>query len=268
MQEQIDKVVEILVKAKNAVALTGAGISTESGIPDFRSPGGLWSKVDPGEFSIDRFLQNPGRFWRLNLSLKQSGEFDLASAEPNLAHFALAKLERLDILKCLITQNVDNLHQRAGSVEVVEFHGNFLRAVCMKCKTLEPINEVEERLMSGQEDTPRCLKCGGILKPDAIFFGEAIPARALMISQIQSQKCDTLLVIGTSLQVFPAAQIPIAVKVKTPPAIVIEINREPSALHKQVSDILLVGTASEIMAELIEKLEKRVGVTSALNLTI
>ncbi|MCL5124859.1 MAG: NAD-dependent deacylase [Deltaproteobacteria bacterium] len=255
MEKQIKKVVEILAKAKNVVALTGAGMSTESGIPDFRSPGGLWTKIDPGEFSIDRFLQNPSRFWRLNLRLKQSGEFDLASAKPNPAHLALAQMERLNILKCLITQNIDNLHQRAGSVEVVEFHGNFLRAVCLKCKALEPIDDVEERIMSGQEETPRCLKCGGVLKPDAIFFGEAIPSRALMISQIQSQKCDVLLVIGTSLQVFPAAQIPIAVKIKAPPATVIEINREPSALHEQVSDMLLIGSASEIMTKIINRLE-------------
>ncbi|MCX5871898.1 MAG: NAD-dependent deacylase [Deltaproteobacteria bacterium] len=264
MDEQIEKVVDILLQAKNVVALTGAGISTESGIPDFRSPGGLWSKVDPGEFSIDRFLQNPGRFWRLSLNLKTSGEFDLASAEPNPAHFALAKMESLGVLKCVITQNVDNLHQRAGSVEVVEFHGNLLRAVCMKCKALEPIQNVEDRIASGQEETPRCLMCGGILKPDAIFFGEAIPSRALMTSQIQSQKCDALLVIGTSLQVFPAAQIPIAAKMKTPPATVIEINRDPSALHKQVTDVLVIGSASEIMTSLIERLEKELGETSTL----
>ncbi|MGC8604996.1 MAG: SIR2 family NAD-dependent protein deacylase, partial [Desulfomonilaceae bacterium] len=127
----------------------------------------------------------------------------------------------------------------------------------LKCKALEPIEDVEERIMSGQEETPRCQKCGGVLKPDAIFFGEAIEARSLMVSQIQSQKCDALLVVGTSLQVFPAAQIPITVKIKTPPATVIEINREPSALHKQVSDILLIGNASEIMTLIIEKLEKR-----------
>lgn len=256
MDEQIEQVAGLLVNAKNAVALTGAGISTESGIPDFRSPGGLWSRVDPGEFSIDRFLQNPGRFWKLNLGLKQSGDFDLAAAEPNPAHFALARMEHLGIIKCVITQNVDNLHQRAGSVEVVEFHGNLLRAVCLKCKAVEPMDDVEERMTSGQDAMPRCLKCGGILKPDAVFFGEAIPPRAMMISQIQSSKCDVLLVIGTSLQVFPAAQIPIAVRIKTPPAKVIEINREPSALRDQVTDILFLGSASEIMTKLIDRLER------------
>ncbi|MFH0960064.1 MAG: NAD-dependent deacylase [Pseudomonadota bacterium] len=256
MDKRIEQVAKLLLNAKNAVALTGAGISTESGIPDFRSPGGLWSKVDPGEFSIDRFLQNPERFWQLNLSLKQSGAFDLVAAKPNPAHFALAKMEHLGIIKYIITQNVDNLHQRAGSVEVVEFHGNLLRAVCLKCKALEPIDEVEERIISGKEKMPRCLKCGGILKPDAVFFGEAIPSRAMMISQIQTSKCDVLLVIGTSLQVFPAAQIPIAVRTKNPPATVIEINREPSALHDQVTDILFLGSASEIMKSLIDRLEE------------
>jgi NAD-dependent deacetylase len=168
-------------------------------------------------------------------------------------------MEHLGVIKCVITQNVDNLHQRAGSVEVVEFHGNLLRAVCLKCKALEPIDEVEERITSGQERMPRCLKCGGILKPDAVFFGEAIPSRAMMISQIQSSKCDVLLVIGTSLQVFPAAQIPISVRVKTPPAKVIEINREPSALRDQVTDILFLGSASEIMKRLIDRLEEELG---------
>ena len=257
MDEQIEQVAGLLANAKNAVALTGAGISTESGIPDFRSPGGLWSRVDPGEFSIDRFLQNPGRFWKLNLNLKQSGDFDLAAAEPNAAHFALARMEHLGIMKCVITQNVDNLHQRAGSVEVVEFHGNLLRAVCLKCKAVEPMDDVEERMTSSQDAMPRCLRCGGILKPDAVFFGEAIPPRAMMISQIQSYKCDVLLVIGTSLQVFPAAQIPIAVRTKTPPAKVIEINREPSALRDQVTDILFLGSASEIMQKLIDRLERK-----------
>jgi len=252
MQELIAKTAERITEAKNVVALTGAGVSTESGIPDFRSPGGLWTKIDPGEFSIDRFLQNPSRFWRLHLELKMSGEFDMASAEPNAAHHALARMEQMGHLKCIITQNVDNLHQRAGSVEVVEFHGNLLRAACMKCRALEPIAKVEERLAQGDEETPRCVKCGGLLKPDAVFFGEAIPSRALMVSQVQTQKCDLLLVVGTSLQVFPAAQIPISVKMKYPPATVVEINREPSALHEQVTDMLLLGSAGEILTKVME----------------
>jgi NAD-dependent deacetylase len=265
MDEMLDKVADSLIAAKNAVALTGAGISTESGIPDFRSPGGLWTKIDPGEFAIDRFLQNPSRFWRLHLQLKASGEFDMASAEPNAGHSALARLEHLGILKCIITQNVDNLHQKAGSVEVVEFHGNLLRAACMKCRGLEPIAAVEERLSVGTEETPRCAKCGGLLKPDAVFFGEAIPSKALMVSQVQSQKCDVLLVVGTSLQVFPAAQIPLSVKLKYPPAQVIEINREPSALHEQVTDILLLGGAGEILSRLKDRVESKMTAASEEN---
>jgi len=255
MDDLIARTAEKLTKAKNAVALTGAGVSTESGIPDFRSPGGLWTRIDPGEFSIDRFLQNPSRFWRLHLELKMSGDFDMASADPNPAHYALARMEQMGYLKCVITQNVDNLHQRAGSVEVVEFHGNLLRAACMKCRALEPICEVEERLTRGEEETPRCIKCGGLLKPDAVFFGEAIPSRALMVSQVQSQKCDLLLVVGTSLQVFPAAQIPLSVKLKYPPATVVEINREPSAMHEQVTDILLLGSAGDILSRVMDCLD-------------
>jgi len=257
MEHLVARAAESLMKANNVVALTGAGISTESGIPDFRSPGGLWTRVDPGEFSIDRFLQNPARFWRLHLELKASGDFDLAAAEPNAAHYALARMEQMGILKCIITQNVDNLHQRAGSVEVVEFHGNLLRAICMKCRRLEPIGEVEERLKANSDDVPRCDQCGGVLKPDAVFFGEAIPSRALMVSQVQSHKCDVLLVIGTSLQVFPAAQIPLSVKLKYPPATVVEINKEPSAMHEQVTDVLLLGSAGEILTRVMEQIEAR-----------
>jgi NAD-dependent deacetylase len=179
----------------------------------------------------------------------------MASADPNPAHYALARMEQMGYLKCVITQNVDNLHQRAGSVEVVEFHGNLLRAACMKCRALEAIGEVEERLTRGEEETPRCIKCGGLLKPDAVFFGEAIPSRALMVSQVQSQKCDLLLVVGTSLQVFPAAQIPLTVKLKYPPATVVEINREPSAMHEQVTDILLLGSAGDILSRVMDCLD-------------
>lgn len=257
MDHLIEKAAESLAQSRNAVALTGAGISTESGIPDFRSPGGLWEKVDPGEFSIDRFLQNPLRFWKLHLELKKSGEFDLASADPNPAHHALARMEELGVLKALITQNVDNLHQKAGSREVVEFHGNLLRAACMKCRTVEPIEEVEARVAADGTETPRCGDCGGLVKPDAVFFGEAIPGPALSISNEQTGKCDVLLVVGTSLQVYPAAQIPLAMKMKNPPATVIEVNREPSALHSQVTDTLILGSAGEVLTKLIAALEKR-----------
>jgi NAD-dependent deacetylase len=167
-------------------------------------------------------------------------------------------MEQMGILKCVITQNVDNLHQRAGSMEVVEFHGNLMRAACLKCRAKEPIEDVEGRLAESMEDIPRCRKCDGLLKPDAVFFGEPIPSKALMISEVQSQKCDVLLVVGTSLQVYPAAQIPISVKLKFPPAFVVEVNREPSALHAQVADLLLLGSASQILSKLLEALDRHV----------
>lgn len=255
MEDLIAKAAQILARSRNAVALTGAGVSTESGIPDFRSPGGLWTRIDPGEFSIDRFLQNPSRFWRMHMQLKASGDFNMAAANPNAAHYALARMEQMGLLKCVITQNVDNLHQRAGSVEVVEYHGNLLRAACMKCRALEPIEFVEQRLEDGEEETPRCRKCEGLLKPDAVFFGEAIPSKALMVSQVQAYKCDVLLVVGTSLQVYPAAEIPMTVKMKDPPATVIEINMEPSALSRNVSDLVLLGSAGQIVSKLLENLE-------------
>ena len=189
------------------------------------------------------------------LGLKASGEFDLGAAFPNAAHYALARLEQMGILKCIITQNVDNLHQRAGSVEVVEFHGNLLRACCLKCRAKEPIELVESRMAEGNQEAPRCQKCDGLLKPDAVFFGEPIPSKALMVSDLQSQKCDYLLVIGTSLQVYPAAQIPITVKMRNPSATIVEVNREASALNREVTDLLLLGSAGEIMTKIVDALE-------------
>jgi NAD-dependent deacetylase len=263
MDELIQEAARCLAQSKHVLALTGAGISTESGIPDFRSPGGLWTRVDPGEFSIDRFLQNPGRFWRIHMRLKASGDFNMAAADPNPGHRALARLEQLGKLKCLITQNVDNLHQRAGSVDVVEYHGNLLRAVCLKCRAREPIEYVEARLEEGAEEVPRCRRCDGLLKPDAVFFGEAIPSKALVVSQVEAQKCDVLLVVGTSLQVYPAAEIPVTVKAKQPPAVVIEVNLEPSSLCRRVTDMLLLGSSSEILSKLMEGVEKELSAAAA-----
>ena len=198
-----------------------------------------------------------GDFGGIHLDMKASGDFNLGIAKPNPAHYALARMEKVGAMKCVITQNVDNLHQKAGSVEVVEFHGNLLRAACMRCKNTEPIEQVEARLQSGEWDIPRCSQCGGLVKPDAVFFGEAIPPRALSVSQIQTARCDVLLLVGTSLQVYPAAQIPQAVKFKNPPAVVIEVNREPSALQQMVTDVLILGSAGEILEKLADKVEEK-----------
>jgi NAD-dependent deacetylase len=263
----VDKAVELLLEAKHAVVLTGAGISTESGVPDFRSPGGIWERYDPGIFFIERFLADPEEVWRAMLAMHGSGEFSLWNAQPNPGHKALAYLESIGIIKVVITQNIDNLHQKAGSRNVIEFHGNMLFARCIECRRKYGYEEVISELETSFP--PRC-GCGGILKPDAVFFGEAIPQDALRRSFREAEECDLMLVIGTSAQVEPAASLPLIAKgmgsfitrrrdiplLKTRCS-VLEINRTPTPLTRRVSDFLVQGSAGEILSLIEAKIRQR-----------
>ncbi|ROR01491.1 SIR2 family NAD-dependent protein deacylase [Desulfosoma caldarium] len=196
-----------------AVALTGAGISVESGIPDFRSPGGLWSKYDPMEYGdIRSFRANPGKVWRMLIDM----EHMLIDAAPNAAHYALATLEREGFLKGVITQNVDSLHQRAGSRHVVEFHGHGRSARCDWCG-----REVPREALKVQDVPPRCV-CGGPMRPNFVFFGEDIPRAAYLQAMHMMERCDVLLVVGTSATVAPASHLPLMAKDRG--AFVIEVN--------------------------------------------
>ena len=265
----IDKTVDLLLHAKHAIVLTGAGISTESGVPDFRSPGGIWERYDPTMFFIERFLADPEEVWRCMMDMNRSNEFQLWDALPNKGHRALAYLEDIGIIKTIITQNIDNLHQKAGNRNVIEFHGNMLHAKCMKCRKRygykQVLMELEERF------PPRC-SCGGILKPDAVFFGEAIPPDALKKSFTEAEDCDLMLVIGTSAQVEPAASLPLIAKGMNPqlagPRIipipkdqcyVIEINWEPTPLTGRVSDFLIQGTAGEVLFSIEQTIKDKKG---------
>jgi NAD-dependent deacetylase len=246
MSELIERTADILAGATCVVALTGAGISVESGIPPFRGKGGLWEKMDPMTVAhIDAFMDDPETVW--NLLIKDMKTV-LDKARPNPGHAGLAALERLGILQTVITQNVDGLHQMAGNSDVIEFHGNFAWQRCLDCD-----RSIETSRVDLSRIPPRC-SCGGILRPDCIFFGEMIPADALIRSQRVSAACDVMLVIGTSAMVQPAATMPLIAKDNG--AIIIEINPEPTPLTSRIGTLTLLGGAGSIMPRLIEAVRR------------
>lgn len=240
MNDLIEQAAADIKAADVAVALTGAGVSTESGIPDFRSRDGLWSRYDINEYGhIDAFHRNPGRVWRMLREM-----LSLLDAEPNPAHRALAALEEMGYLDAVVTQNVDNLHQEAGSRTVVEFHGNFTRVVCLKCGSRYRASDIVLDALP-----PRC-ECGGVLKPDGVFFGEQIPPEAYRRAMALAQACDVLLVVGTSATVSPANQLPYLVKARH--GTVIEVNTEPTELTDTLSDYLIRGKAGEVLPRIVD----------------
>lgn len=191
--------------ADSVVAMTGAGVSTASGIPDFRSEDGIWTEYDPNDFHISRFRSDPAGFWRERVALIEDLFGD--GVEPNAAHEALVELESSGNLDTLITQNVDGLHQAAGSEAPIEIHGNGNQTICTDCDARSDIDPVMERVKSG-EAPPTCEECGGVLKPDVVLFGESLPRAALLRAQSASRDADTFLAIGSSLTVEPAASLP------------------------------------------------------------
>lgn len=195
---------DLILSSENAVALTGAGISTESGIPDYRSPGtGLWEKMDQSVVSLEGFKRNPSKYYEYAIGLHPIRQ----AARPNPAHMLLAALEREGRLKGIITQNVDGLHQDAGSGAVHELHGSLRQVVCLSCSSLHSMDEAMERVLSG-ENPPLCPGCGDILKPNAVFFGEMLPTVPWQKSLELARKADLFIAIGSSLQVSPANTLP------------------------------------------------------------
>jgi NAD-dependent deacetylase len=204
--EQIELLAELVRDARSAVALTGAGISVPSGIPDFRSPQtGLWQKVDPMEVAhIDAFKRDPARFWGFY------GErfATLGPKRPNAAHLALAALERAGMLDAVITQNVDQLHRKAGSTELIEVHGSIATCSCLECGERVSSEEARARLARDPQGVPRCRACAAPLKPDVVLFGELLPEGALERARELCEGAEVLLCIGSSLEVYPVAGLP------------------------------------------------------------
>jgi len=243
-EELIIRAARDIIRAKKVVALTGAGMSVESGIAPFRGEGGIWEKYDPEEYAyIDIVRTNPGKSWILLSEMQK----EITKAQPNPGHISLAELERLGYLSSIITQNVDGLHHEAGNKNIIEFHGNHRWVVCMECGKRVKCTEI-----SLEKLPPRC-ECQGVFKPDVIFFGEAIPYEALTKSNQEARSCEVMLVIGTSAVVQPAASMPgIA---KSSGATIIEINIEETELTGYISDYLIKGKAGEVLPKIVNKIK-------------
>jgi NAD-dependent deacetylase len=238
---------ELLVAHPPAAALTGAGVSTESGVPDFRSPGGIWDRYDPDEYATAEALaHDPDRTWRFFAELIEL----LRGVQPNAAHSALADLSQLGILGTVITQNIDGLHQRAGSPDVVEFHGGS-GFTCMRCGKAAHVGESELRAAHAGR-APRH-DCGGIVRPDVVLFGEEIPSEAVRRARVAMTGASSLLVVGTSAQVYPAAGLPDLARARGAP--ILEINVEDTALTPLVS-VSLRGPAGEILPWVVRDVRK------------
>ena len=238
----------ILQGGTRNAAVTGAGMSVESGVAPFRGKGGLWEKMDPMKVAhIDTFRQDPVPYWEMRGPFIES----LESIEPNPGHVALARLQQQGLLGAIITQNIDGLHAAAGSTDVVEFHGNVRTLRCMECPARIPSGEARLR-----DRPPRCA-CGGVLRPDVVFFGEAIPMEALVRSQEIAQDCAVMLVVGTSAVVQPAASIPVIARRSG--ALVVEVNPERTPLTDQVADVFLEGPSGEVLPALVEAIGRLTG---------
>jgi NAD-dependent deacetylase len=249
--DPIDRAARLLLEARRAVVFTGAGVSTESGIPDFRSPGGLWDRYDPRQLTYQSFIATEqGR--RLYWEIGRRSYPIMRKAEPNPAHLAIAELDRLGRLDCCITQNVDNLHQRAGlpPEKIIELHGNATRARCLACERGYPRDAVQEWLDEGV-DVPRCPACGGIIKPYTVLFGEAMPARAMAEAERRARAADVFVVVGSSLVVYPAAYLP--AHARDAGARLIIVNLSPTPCDAR-ADVLIAGKAGEVMDAVIGRM--------------
>jgi NAD-dependent deacetylase len=241
---EIEEAAELIRQSRYMVALTGAGHSTASGIPDFRSPeSGLWEKADPMVVaSVWSFRHRPETFFEWIRPLVQT----MLDAQPNPAHLALAELEKRGILKAVITQNIDNLHQRAGSQRVLEVHGHMREATCVRCYKQVPIEPFIEPLLA-EGRVPHC-ECGGVLKPNVILFGEQLPIRVFNEARAEAKRCDLFLVAGSSLEVIPAADLPYLALSSGARGMIVNLQPTDFDRHAQV---VLHGDVTEILPRIV-----------------
>jgi len=242
----VNQLAELIRRRQPCVVLTGAGVSTESGIPDFRSPTGLWARFDPLEYgSLEAFRRDPQKVW----SFYKPRVGMLTEARPNPAHLALAELERMGLVQALVTQNIDLLHERAGSREVVEVHGSIRTSSCPGCGARYPLERVLELL--GSADAPACAECGEILKPDVVFFGELLPPAQIDRAYELARGAGLLLVVGSALEVYPVAGLPLETIAAGGELAI--VNRGPTELDSRAT-LRVDGAAGEVLPQLVAEL--------------
>lgn len=244
----LTKAADKIAAGRHIAALTGAGISVESGIPPFRGKGGLWEIYDPLEYAtIEAFSKNPKKVWQVLLMAMID---TLEKAGPGKGHIGLARLESLNRLQTVITQNIDGLHQVAGSNDVIEFHGSFTAFRCMDCAKQATIKDLDLTIL------PPFCGCGGIFRPEIVFFGEMIHPDRLRRSRNIAEQCDIMIVVGTSATVQPAADLPLIAK--RAGAAIIEVNPESTPLTHHVSDFFLKGEAGAVIGDLVNEVQQRI----------
>lgn len=238
--DSIQKLARLIMENKDTLVLTGAGVSTESGIPDFRSPDtGLWSQMDPMELlSRSALSRNPAEFWRRSEPIFRM----MATAQPNSGHYALAQLEKKGFIKGIVTQNIDSLHQQAGSNSVLEVHGHLRTARCPQCGAERQMPPLLDQVAAG-DNPPRC-NCGGIFRPNVVLFGDPLPDAFHLASQ-RARVCDLLLVIGSSLEVAPVCWL-------APAASKLAIINLGETQWDEIASVLVRGTAGEVLTDLVE----------------
>ncbi|HUL29214.1 MAG TPA: Sir2 family NAD-dependent protein deacetylase [Thermodesulfobacteriota bacterium] len=248
MNDKLKQVAGWILTSKKVIVFSGAGLSTESGIPDFRSPGGVWDRYNPEDFYFQNFLASEAareKYWQMATEMYEP----IVRAQPNQAHLAIAELEKMGKLDCVITQNIDGLHFKAGNSQekVIELHGTAIFVSCLSCKKRYDRHEIQERIRKGQK-APRCDSCGGLLKPATISFGQSMPEKETEEAYHRSSLCDLFIVVGSSLVVQPAASMPLMAKRNGAKLVI--INRDPTP-YDDLADLVVHGQAGPTMETIL-----------------
>jgi NAD-dependent deacetylase len=252
--DNIETVANYIIDAQKVVVFTGAGFSTESGVPDFRSPGGVWDKFDPSELNLPNFLRYEDireKYWRMHKMMWET----IRDARPNSGHLAVAALHEMGKLDCVITQNTDGLHQKAGvpADKVLEIHGTMQWVDCLDCRQRYPRAYAHDKMLSG-EKVPRCGSCNGLLKPATVAFGQAMPETETREAEHRSSGCDLFLSAGSSLVVYPAAQMPIIAKQSGARLVIMNLTPTP---HDHYADVTIAEKTGETLAQIVARVREK-----------